>query len=69
MTQTTRGQSLILIRARVKCTTAGCFKLQLPLETKTSETLLIAASLTIFRKTNFQKQGYSHEKQTAFNFS
>ena len=39
------------------------------LETKTSDTLVKAGAGPNFRKTNFQKQGYSHEKQTAFNFS
>jgi hypothetical protein len=39
------------------------------LETKTFNAAAQAGSGPNFRKTNFQKQGYSHEKQTAFNFS
>lgn len=39
------------------------------LETKTFEALAKASAGPNFRKTNFQKQGYSHEKQTTFNFS
>jgi hypothetical protein len=39
------------------------------LETKTFDTLAKAGTGPNFRKTNFQKQGYSHEKQTAFNFN
>ena len=39
------------------------------LETKNTPLSTIAGAGPNFRKTNFQKQGYSHEKQTAFNFS
>lgn len=39
------------------------------LETKTFDTLAKAGAGPNFRNTNFQKQGYSHEKQIAFNFS
>jgi hypothetical protein len=39
------------------------------LETKTFDALAKAGTEPNFHKTNFQKQGYSHEKQTAFNFS
>ena len=39
------------------------------LETKTFGTADAATWVPNFRNTNFQKQGYSHEKQTAFNFS
>lgn len=39
------------------------------LETKTFEALAKAVAGPNLRETNFQKQGYSHEKQTAFNFS
>ena len=39
------------------------------LETKTFETLAKAGTGPNFRKTNFQKQGYSYEKQTTLNFS
>lgn len=39
------------------------------LETKTFSTVAKAGAGPNFRKINFQKQGYSHEKQTAFNFS
>jgi len=39
------------------------------LETKTFDPLAKAGTGPNFRKTNFQKQGYSHEKQTTFNFS
>lgn len=39
------------------------------LETKTFGALTKAVAGPNLRETNFQKQGYSHEKQTAFNFS
>jgi len=39
------------------------------LETKILATSSVATWVPNFRNTNFQKQGYSHEKQTAFNFS
>lgn len=39
------------------------------LETKTFDALAKAGTGPNFRKTNFQKQGYSHEKQTSFSFS
>ena len=39
------------------------------LETKTFGALTKAGAGPNLRETNFQKQGYSHEKQTAFNFS
>lgn len=39
------------------------------LETKKFGALTKAVAGPNFRKTNFQKQGYSNEKQTAFNFS
>ncbi|MBU3594310.1 hypothetical protein ICN42_09405 [Polynucleobacter sp. 71A-WALBACH] len=40
------------------------------LETKTQPKSTIAGTGANFRKTNFEKQGYSHhEKQTTFNFS
>ena len=39
------------------------------LETKTFDALAKAGTGPNFRKTNFQKQGYSNEKQTAFKFS
>lgn len=40
-----------------------------PLETKTFDVLTKASAGTNFRKTNFQKQGYSHGKQITFQFS
>ena len=39
------------------------------LETKNTPISPIAGVGPNLRETNFQKQGYSHEKQTAFNFS
>jgi len=38
------------------------------LETKTFDPLTKAGTGPNFRKTNFQKQGYSYEKQTTLNF-
>ena len=38
------------------------------LETKTLDPLAKAGTGPNFRKTNFQKQGYSYEKQTTLNF-
>ena len=39
------------------------------LETKTFDALAKAGAGTNLRETNFQKQGYSHEKQTSFSFN